>query len=138
MNGFLNGSNVISACVCECVCVSVWVGQLSPGRFLPVDLSTQPLPNPTAEYHSRSLLMPCVERTEDGGNMQQQCLCHESLFSRGSGKPFPPSLTCCFPRTFFSLHMLAGECCSPASSLVSGLLSAGAAGKVTWDFTLLL
>lgn len=85
--------------MCARVCVSAWVGQLNPGRFLPVDLSTQPLPNPTAKYQSRSLFLPRVERREDGGNMQQLRSCHESLFSQGSGKPFPPSPTCCFPRT---------------------------------------
>jgi len=114
------------------------MGQLSPGRFLPADLSTQPLPNPRAKYHSRSLFLSCVERCEDGENMQQLCSCHESLSSRRSGNPFPPSLTHCFPRTFFSLHMSVKELCSPDSSLVSVLVSAKAAGERTWDFALLL
>lgn len=103
-------------CVYASVCVSAWVGQLSPGRFLLTDLRTQPLPNPKPKYHSRRLFLPRVERSEDGGNVQQLRSGCESLFSWGSGKSFPPFLTHCFPRTLFSLCMSAGKLYSPAFS----------------------
>lgn len=92
---------------CMRACVNVWVGQLSPGRSLHADLSTQPLPNPRAKCHSRSVFLPCVERSEEGGNLQQLCSCHKVLFSQRSGNSFPPS------PVPFSLFACLQDCYTP-------------------------
>lgn len=124
----------LTPCARARVCERVG-GSALPGRSLPADLSTQPLPNPRAKCHSRSAFLPRVERSEDGGNMQQRCLCHERFFSQRAGNSFPCSLTCCFPYTLFSICVSARELCSPAPSVVPGVALDRAAGESIQDFS---
>lgn len=70
MNGWLAKlfkCDQLSTCMCLCVYVYEHMGGSFPSTFLLEDISTQPISSSRAKYHSRSLFLPHVEKSEDRG-----------------------------------------------------------------------